>query len=149
MIPPPWVSGRSWRRYFFREKTLDEEHDDGEPDHDAADGCREAVIARYFSHELVVNKDGECLVSLADEHGRAEVSKDTHENKHGAGKERGHDKRHDDFPNAPHAAAPQAFRRFIQRVVQIFQRSRYVNVNEGNDWSVKTRTMPAKPYTPP
>lgn len=96
------------------QKALYKEHDNSKADDNAADGCRESVIAAYLSHELVVNEHRQRLIAFTDKHGRTEVSKHPHENKHGAGQKRRHDQRNDNPANPACFAAAQAFRRLVQ-----------------------------------
>ena len=70
----------------FGQKTLRKEKKHGQRDDDQTQGGSKAVIAAHFAHELVINKHRHGFIAFADQHGCAEIGKDTHEDKQRTGK---------------------------------------------------------------
>ena len=96
------------------QETLYKEHDNGQPNNDAADSCRKAVIPSDFSHELIVNEHRKCFIAFTDKHGCTEISKYPHKDQHGAGKEGRHNQGNDNPANPASLSTAKTFRRFIQ-----------------------------------
>ena len=78
------------------------------------------VIRTHLTHKLAVDQHREGLVSLADEHGGAEIREHPHEYQQGTGKHGGHDQGNDDLYDTLERCTSQAFRGFIQGIVQVF-----------------------------
>ena len=109
---------------------LEEEKHQRDGHDDDAQGGGEVAVVGNLAHKLIVENDWEGAISLANEHGCAEVGKHTHENQQRRGQYRGHDQRKNDAGHTLEVAGAQAFGRFIKRVVQVFQRAANIHIHK-------------------
>lgn len=98
---------------------LDKEDQPGQEDGDHADGRCKSVVRGRFTKEGRVNEHRECGVALADERGRAKVSKGAHEHQKRCGQNGRHGEHEDDPDKTAHTAAAQIGRGLHQTVVNV------------------------------
>ena len=120
-------------RITARQEFLDQENHRGYDDRYDAYGCRETVVRPRLAQELRVDFDGEHPVAFPDEEGRAEIGEGAHEDKEGCRQYGGHAQRDDDLEEPLYSRAAEAFRRFKERIVDILQRARHVEEDQGEE----------------
>ena len=79
-------------------------------------------VSAHLVHEQAVHDGGEDLISLADDHGRAELGEGREEDQERPAQDRGQRDRDGDRPEHPPGAGPQALCRLLQRLIQGAQR---------------------------
>ena len=116
---------------MFCHHPLQEEKEEGDHYNNNAERRREMIVGADFPHELGVNQNREGFKTLADQHGRTKIREHTHEHQKGTCQQGGHNQRENDPRNPLECIAAQAFRRFVQGAVQIFQGTGYIHVYQG------------------
>ena len=109
---------------------LQEEKHHGNSHDDDAQRRGKVVIVADLTHELIVQYHRIGAVAFADEHGRTEIGEHPHEHQQGGSQHRGQHQRQNDAGDSLEVACSQAFRCFVQGIVQILQCAADVHVHQ-------------------
>ena len=109
---------------------LQEEEKQGNEHDDNTQGSSKITVIGDFPHKLVIQDNRECSVSFADQHRSTEVREHSHKNEQ-RGSEHGRKHEREDNTGYPlYVVCTEALGSFIQRVVEVFQCSADVHINQ-------------------